>query len=261
MMWLPIPVCAASACDATSIPRLASGHGGRPLPLGRVPQLRRCCPRCGPRAWWRLPPQQREGLVDVVQGGVDQPFAAAARSRSDSTSLGLCDSSPLSCCRTSAAPARCRTPVSATAQATTWLTGGLCRGRFCLCPEEVQDRLSPGERLEAGSPWLGSPGLVASPEISRDVVREGGVEPPRPFGHTDLNRARLPIPPLARAWRRGATGPMETSTRLQGSFGARPALTPVMAPRVTLCRPRTDRPCTTSTKERFDPGGHSRQLR
>lgn len=29
------------------------------------------------------------------------------------------------------------------------------------------------------------------------VVREGGVEPPRPFGHTDLNRARLPIPPLA----------------------------------------------------------------
>ena len=30
------------------------------------------------------------------------------------------------------------------------------------------------------------------------MVREGGVEPPRPFGHTDLNRARLPIPPLAR---------------------------------------------------------------
>ena len=30
------------------------------------------------------------------------------------------------------------------------------------------------------------------------VVREGGVEPPCPFGHTDLNRARLPIPPLAR---------------------------------------------------------------
>ena len=29
------------------------------------------------------------------------------------------------------------------------------------------------------------------------MVREGGVEPPRPHGHTDLNRARLPIPPLA----------------------------------------------------------------
>ena len=29
------------------------------------------------------------------------------------------------------------------------------------------------------------------------VVREGGVEPPHPFEYTDLNRARLPIPPLA----------------------------------------------------------------
>ena len=28
------------------------------------------------------------------------------------------------------------------------------------------------------------------------MVLKGGVEPPRPFGHTDLNRARLPIPPL-----------------------------------------------------------------
>ncbi len=35
--------------------------------------------------------------------------------------------------------------------------------------------------------------------ISHLSVREGGVEPPHPFGHTDLNRARLPIPPLARA--------------------------------------------------------------
>ncbi len=28
-------------------------------------------------------------------------------------------------------------------------------------------------------------------------MREGGVEPPHPFEYTDLNRARLPIPPLA----------------------------------------------------------------
>lgn len=39
-------------------------------------------------------------------------------------------------------------------------------------------------------------------QMSQDIgdisgVREGGVEPPRPCGHTDLNRARLPIPPLA----------------------------------------------------------------
>ncbi len=30
-------------------------------------------------------------------------------------------------------------------------------------------------------------------------MREGGVEPPHPFEYTDLNRARLPIPPLALA--------------------------------------------------------------
>src|SRR5438105_6219121 len=30
------------------------------------------------------------------------------------------------------------------------------------------------------------------------MVGEGGLEPPCPYGHTDLNRARLPIPPLAR---------------------------------------------------------------
>ena len=35
------------------------------------------------------------------------------------------------------------------------------------------------------------------PMMTSHHVREGGVEPPRPFGHTDLNRARLPIPPLA----------------------------------------------------------------
>src|SRR5579863_8713604 len=31
-------------------------------------------------------------------------------------------------------------------------------------------------------------------------VRMRGLEPPRPYGHTDLNRARLPIPPHPRAW-------------------------------------------------------------
>ena len=32
---------------------------------------------------------------------------------------------------------------------------------------------------------------------NRPTVREGGLEPPCPHGHTDLNRARLPISPLA----------------------------------------------------------------
>jgi hypothetical protein len=31
-----------------------------------------------------------------------------------------------------------------------------------------------------------------------DVMRMRGLEPPRPYGHTDLNRARLPIPPHPR---------------------------------------------------------------
>ena len=29
-------------------------------------------------------------------------------------------------------------------------------------------------------------------------MRMRGLEPPRPYGHTDLNRARLPIPPHPR---------------------------------------------------------------
>ena len=33
------------------------------------------------------------------------------------------------------------------------------------------------------------------------LVREGGLEPPRPFGHRNLNPARLPIPPLPQKWK------------------------------------------------------------
>ena len=34
--------------------------------------------------------------------------------------------------------------------------------------------------------------------MSHPLVGEGGLEPPHPFGHRNLNPARLPIPPLAR---------------------------------------------------------------
>ncbi len=34
--------------------------------------------------------------------------------------------------------------------------------------------------------------------IYSDVVRERGLEPPRPEGHQPLKLTRLPIPPLAR---------------------------------------------------------------
>src|SRR5690606_40516023 len=49
------------------------------------------------------------------------------------------------------------------------------------------------------------------------VVREGGVEPPRPCGHWNLNPARLPIPPPAhwvcpRALPRRGAAPSDTRT-------------------------------------------------
>ncbi|GAA4675993.1 hypothetical protein GCM10025780_20730 [Frondihabitans cladoniiphilus] len=51
--------------------------------------------------------------------------------------------------------------------------------------DDAQEREEP--RLPKGDGAL----------ITHLLVREGGLEPPRPHEHTDLNRARLPIPPLA----------------------------------------------------------------
>jgi hypothetical protein len=34
---------------------------------------------------------------------------------------------------------------------------------------------------------------AAGQRLRVSVVGKGGVEPPRPYGHTDLNRARLPF--------------------------------------------------------------------
>src|SRR4051794_1672687 len=42
-------------------------------------------------------------------------------------------------------------------------------------------------------------GADQAPTRTKPVVRMRGLEPPRPYGHTDLNRARLPIPPHPRA--------------------------------------------------------------
>lgn len=57
----------------------------------------------------------------------------------------------------------------------------------------------------AGAPSGTSGGTATdnakAPQVRRpaglSAVREGGVEPPRPFGHWNLNPARLPIPPPA----------------------------------------------------------------
>ena len=39
---------------------------------------------------------------------------------------------------------------------------------------------------------------AAGSEAITGYMRMRGLEPPRPYGHTDLNRARLPIPPHPR---------------------------------------------------------------
>lgn len=43
---------------------------------------------------------------------------------------------------------------------------------------------------------VGAATLVGSSSSKELLVREGGLEPPHPFGHRNLNPARLPIPPL-----------------------------------------------------------------
>jgi hypothetical protein len=43
-----------------------------------------------------------------------------------------------------------------------------------------------------------APGWTVNRVITWLVVGEAGLEPAHPFGHRNLNPARLPIPPLAR---------------------------------------------------------------
>ena len=76
------------------------------------------------------------------------------------------------------------------------------------------------------------------------MVREGGVEPPRPHGHTDLNRARLPIPPLALCHRTphftGATATSQLYRTALGSSQTERAMAPVVSATLKLIeRPQT----------------------
>ena len=93
------------------------------------------------------------------------------------------------------------------------------------------------------------------PETSH-TVREGGVEPPRPFGHWHLKPARLPIPPLARA----AASEDPTDSTSRGYHGARVGPNPSCG---RGFRPRSG--CTTSmyppVGEPEEPRGTTGQLR
>ena len=62
-------------------------------------------------------------------------------------------------------------------------------------------RPGTGGPSAARRPGRKTPENAKAPQVRRpaglSAVREGGVEPPRPFGHWNLNPARLPIPPPA----------------------------------------------------------------
>ncbi len=64
--------------------------------------------------------------------------------------------------------------------------------------------------------WRDESSFVGTPEWARGCqsVGEGGLEPPHPFGHRNLNPARLPIPPLARAT--GVTIPDRSLSVIRG---------------------------------------------
>src|SRR3982751_3306622 len=62
-------------------------------------------------------------------------------------------------------------------------TGDRCAASATTYGEDRQPRPGAALPVSVSSPW----------GIPQELVGKGGVEPPRPFGHTDLNRARLPF--------------------------------------------------------------------
>ena len=84
-----------------------------------------------------------------------------------------------------------------------------------VCPNQLKHRLSgtrkpkshPSSNTQCPITQIGTATPPPQPEENKNrrsrricgfIVREGGVEPPLHHWNTDLNRARLPIPPLAR---------------------------------------------------------------
>jgi hypothetical protein len=73
--------------------------------------------------------------------------------------------------------------------------------------EGLKDTIERAERENARRPREPEPVLVGATAVAPDwgdgwspkiLVRMRGLEPPRPYGHGDLNAARLPIPPHPR---------------------------------------------------------------
>ena len=97
------------------------------------------------------------------------------------------------------------------------------RSRQRPCPRPRPPQRDCGGETAAGgaraSPVIETP-AGASRHTAR-AMRMRGLEPPRPYGHTDLNRARLPIPPHPRG-----TVSVAASSRSAGA-----SFTPRRAPR------------------------------
>src|SRR5215208_1629204 len=90
--------------------------------------------------------------------------------------------------RTRFAEARWRPPKAASDGAFSVTTTSVVAG--VDPPYAAPERETTARQRTAAVPTTRTPFLK---------MRMRGLEPPRPYGHTDLNRARLPIPPHPRA--------------------------------------------------------------
>ena len=90
-------------------------------------------------------------------------------------------------------------------------------------------------------------------------MRMRGLEPPRPYGHTDLNRARLPIPPHPRAVDSSRRGRFGHAARKPPSLARRHSLHD--PPSRTPLSPRASRPSRSCEARRRHPRRARRSAR
>jgi len=181
---------------------IRAGDTAHPGPRGRTE------PPGQPRADLRAD-ANRDGLVDLTgatdTAGEDRRARSAhAAQRCHTSMTGTRTTSSTARCTAARTPcATCRQPGGAArspAGPATGLSrepvplsrGGPVRWDALHCERD----LTP----DAGTTTAGTTtrnGPHRDHDEGRSLVREGGVEPPRPFGHWNLNPARLPIPPPA----------------------------------------------------------------
>src|SRR6185312_2332389 len=70
--------------------------------------------------------------------------------------------------------------------------------------------------------WMSRHDRILCPCGLQKLVRKGGFEPPRPFGHWTLNPARLPVPPLPHRFVEGRVERASITTYARGRQSAPP---------------------------------------